>query len=72
MSQEQCPGQLRLWPKFHGCPVCESDRLALGHYQNERSLVAPYSAEDLVRHLGSCELESWEWELWVDPFEEPF
>lgn len=53
----ECPGQLPLplWARLHPCPVCETDRAALGHELTE--LAVPYTTEDLVAHLGSCAVE---------------
>lgn len=65
----QSPGQLSLFHRMHPCPVCEVDRLAMGHYLEQRSLEPPYSTEDLVRHVGSCPPDE-QLALWLDPFED--
>lgn len=40
-------------PNLHpDCPVCNADRVALGHYAAEA--IAPFDAEDLVLHLMTC------------------
>lgn len=68
---EQCAGQqaFPLWQSLHPCPVCEVDRIALGHALAELPTEAPYTMEDLVAHLGSCSTGTFADEI---DCEEPF
>lgn len=66
--RQECAGQLKLWEAQHPCPVCAVDRDALGHHLVELS--CPYSAEDLIQHLGSCgsEHDFLPWDEAYNPF----